>query len=385
MQRQREENEARVLIKSSTALSQNEIIKWLLDLRTHPSIDQSGFAVTAVAESKVGEQYLYAAGVNVENSEHNRLGMHGEQTALMILQAYTAGVGKFSRIWIMAASKSTIVGSDDPKANIFVTPCGHCRQILHALSTDGSEIYAVSCNGVVSKAYKPTDLLSEAFSEKNLSLSSDLTSSKVALPCKTIPSFDQSFLGDPKRDLSDVIFDNFQLLLPHIIDTAFQTSPISAVMLKLPKNIYVPGVLVQDIAFLTTDAIFAAFAHAVTQFGAENLEIKEIHLYSVKEYKKDQALLTGSEINLLRRYSANHTPVYFYGKHGFQYQRTLKDCAKIEFDRNFSDGKEEEIQSSFVDDMPYQYAETLHLKSLALPAKQATIKPSEASDDLKPY
>lgn len=93
------------------------------------------------------------------------------------------------------------------------------------------------------------------------------------------------------------------MIKPHIIDRNFLTSTIETCLLKTENNnvfYYFTGSLVQDIAFMTTDTIFAALAQAITEMGDQRLEIKEEHLFSSL---LDPSQLSGVELQHLVRFS----------------------------------------------------------------------------------
>lgn len=326
-------SEITVLKQFELPMSQNEITTWLRDLREHCHIKQSHFAVSSVVETRCGDQYIYAGGVNVENDDHNKLGMHGEQNALVTLQSVMGGSAHFSKIWIMAAPESVVAGSNDPLADNFALSCGHCRQILLSFSQPDSVVYSVSCNGAVSGPYDLKEWLPGTFNEGDLNIQK--VQESETRQTEMIALYRDNFLIKNSSDPTQIIFDLFsQLLKPHIIDLKFVTSPIFAVMFKLTNGCYIPGVLVQDIAFLTTDAIFAALGHAITRFGATAVHIEEIHLYG-KINTDELSLLTGSELGLLRKFGDRDTPVFSYAAEGLIHKSTLANIAKHAYEKDF--------------------------------------------------
>ena len=326
-----EKSDVVVIRRAKEPLSQSDITNWLGDLRDHSYINSSHFSVACVIEAKVRGEFIYAAGVNVENKEQNRLGMHGEQNALVTLQSFLGGNMKFSKAWIMAADEPIKAGSKDKKADAFSLSCGHCRQILISFVNPETTIYAVSCNGAVSQPYDVRTLLPEAFSELDLSIQK--------------PTDDEGIQGDTPLHKYNFYIDssNPASLKPHIINPKYITSPISAVTLKLVNGCYIPGVLVQDAAFLTTDAVFSAFGHAIARFGAKGVEIVEIHLYGNTANVEDSSLLASSELSLLREFGDKDTPVFYYQADKLDHQTTLASIAWQKYQKDFGQKREEKM------------------------------------------
>lgn len=319
-----------IIKKSLVALSSGEITEWLLNLRKNCYVEQSNFAVSSVILVKQREYFIYGAGVNVENSEHNRLGLHGEQNALATLVAYLGDTIQLSEIWVMGANEKITVGSTDPLANNFPTSCGHCRQILLSFATNETKMYSVSCNGALKEALNVSTCLPDAFSERDLNIqkipiNQDLTQETNAF-FKPLNPID--LLPNKEKPLSNNdILRYFSTLKPHIINTQFKTSPITAVIVRLINGYYVPAVLLQDIAFLTTDAIFAVIAQAITRFGAEEAQIAVIHLYSEKQRTLEASLLlTGAEIQFIKKFASPDIPIFHYNSSGCQSETTLSQC-----------------------------------------------------------
>lgn len=106
------------IIRSTTPLSQSDIIRQLQNLREHSLIDSSHYAVSAIIEIKLDDNtYAYVSGVNIENHEHNRLSMHAEQNALATAQTLLGGNIRFSKVWVMGAPNFIKSGSNHPLAD----------------------------------------------------------------------------------------------------------------------------------------------------------------------------------------------------------------------------------------------------------------------------
>lgn len=292
-------------------LSQSTIVQMLTTVRENSVSPFSNYKVGAVVEVRLSENlYFYTYGVNVEDNSHNRLSLHSEQNALASAISLLGGDTKFSTLWVMAAPANAV---PDPTQQPSKS-CGHCRQIMISLSQSMEQIYAVTLDGRFSSPpdnFEEGQFLPDAFSEKDVNpdfvnLNSDIALTDFHSKLQLWKSF-----TEPRSLTEDEIKQCLQKLSPHIISADYQTSPITACIVKCNNGYYTPGVLVQDIAFLTTDTIFAAIGHAVTRFGGENLWFDEIHLAS-EVLNPDQ--LTSAEIEALTlgHYAHDQTMVYFY-------------------------------------------------------------------------
>ena len=307
-----------LFIKTTQPLSNNEIYTALINTRTHALAPYSNYHVATVAEIKLKDNlYFYTSGVNIENDEHNRLGMHSEQNALAAAVTLLGGDVKFTRAWVMAAPASASA-KDSQSAG---KACGHCRQIMMSLAKENAEIYTVTLDGQFSTPDSfENNFLPDSFSERDLQLPTHETATYSSTP--------QSWkLINQVHDLTkDEITKYLQILTPHLISKHFQTSTITACIIKCNNNRYAAGVLMQDIAFLTTDAIFAAIGNAITQFGHKNLRFDEIHLASSVLYPS-QLNLTEIE-TLSRRYVNTDTVVHFYTPDNQHTCYSFLDCKR---------------------------------------------------------
>ena len=301
-------------------LTSAQLVQKLTALRKHALIDSSHFAVAAVAMIKRPDgQFAYIGGVNVENSEHNRLGMHAEQNAIAAAQSILGEDVKFSKIWVMGAPDAIEPGSTHFLADNHVKPCGHCRQILLSFSAVESEVYSVTVNGVIGEPELLPALLPTAFSERDL----DTVVIEGDMPLVQI-----SRLPWLQVSLSDANIRTFcSEIKPHMINPAFQTSSIVACIIKASdhsatQSCYFPGALVQDIAFLTTDALFSSVGQAVTQFGA-GFQLQEVHLYASI---LNPAQLSGSELSHIARFSTASTRIKFHTASESGQFLTLAEC-----------------------------------------------------------
>lgn len=302
------------VVIQATRLKDDQIINKLRLLRPNSLADSSRYTVAALLEIQLEEDlYAYVSGVNVENNEHNRLGIHAEQNAVATTQTLLGKQANITRVWVMGAPSHVNEASDDAMADIYVQPCGHCRQILLGYAGADVEIYSVTVKGKISAPFKLKNLLPHAFVEENLDIRESERDETTTAYAKAY-----QLLMEPITLEKNEILQYFKMLTPRIINSAFKTSPIESCLIKLASNHYVPGTLVQDIAFLTTDAIFTALGLAVTQFGHEALEFSEVHLSASS---LDTAWLTGSECRLIGRFAKQDIPIHFYTPEG---KRTYK-------------------------------------------------------------
>lgn len=317
-----------------TPLTQEEITDHLRLLRQHSLIESSHFAVSTVLELKLKDGvFAYVSGVNVENAEHNRLGMHAEQNAIAAAQSLFGGNIKFSKAWLMGAPDTLSKGSDHFLADNLITSCGHCRQILLSFSTPETQIFSVSVNGAVGDAMTFPTLLPSAFSERDLETTAEVAPPEPPAMVRHGFFEDASPLMMPGRHLtsSEALLPH-QIraacaeVTPHLVDRRFRTSPIDVCMLKISREDslhYFTGVLVQDIAFLSTDAVFSSLGQAITEFGGHHLRLEEVNLYG-ESLSPDQ--LSSTELQHLARFSTAETRIKFHTRDASSEVLTIADC-----------------------------------------------------------
>ena len=291
---------------SKIPLSQAAIIEMLKEKRVKAWTPLTDYKVGTVVEVQLNENlYFYATGVNIENDKHHRLSMHSEQNALVCMLTLLGGDTKFSKLWVMAASSDAVPDPGQKPGK----SCGHCRQIMLSLAKPGAKIYAVTLDGRFYEDSFEKQFLPDAFSEKDLHLLSENSVFRGDIIAS--PKLQAWKIVTESKDLTaDEINKYLQVLSPHIISKKFQTSPIIACIVKCNNSRYAVGVLAQDIAFLTTDAVFAVIGNAITQFGGENLWFDEIHLAS-NTLRSSQ--LSFAEIEMLsQHYVHSQTKVCFH-------------------------------------------------------------------------
>ena len=296
------------LLQQPTPITAAQVIAHLRALRQHSVVESSQFAVSALLELELNNgQFTYVGGVNVENAEHNRLSLHAEQNALSTAQTLFGGNVTITKIWTMGGPSDVRAGSSHPLADYPVMSCGHCRQLLLSVAAKEAKICAVTINGKISPVDLLQMLLPKAFSEQDLALE------KAEAPA--LKKWQGWQLLKQQQTLSNAdIFVYLSCLSPHLINPQFQTSALTSCLLKLKgKKGYIPGVLVQDVAFLTTDAIFSAVGLAITQYSARELIIEALYLYSSSTAR---IVLTGSELAFIRRFAKADLALHFYDASG---------------------------------------------------------------------
>ena len=317
---------------SADALTPSQLIENLGDLRQNSLVDSSHFRVSAIVEILLDDlTFAYVGGVNIEHSEHNRLGMHAEQSAIVAATSLFGKSFKLLNVWVMGAPDSITKGSSDPLADNFVNPCGHCRQILLSFATERTAVFSVTVNGAVKDPASLVDLLPRAFSERDLSIEATVTKPQGKGSAHSlfapVPKIQPCKFLEHHADLDDAEIRSLgAAIIPHVIHPGFKTSQIQACIIKvndLHAIHYFSGALVQDIAFLTTDAVFASIAEAITEFGGKGLKIKEIHLYGES---LDPAQLSGVELQHITRFSTSDTKVQFHKHDESSKIFSIKDC-----------------------------------------------------------
>lgn len=302
------------VIRTTEPISASDIVNFLLQLRKRAYPPFSNFYVAAVLEIKQENYFYYIGGVNVENHDHNRLSIHAEQNAIAIASTLL-GKFKLQKVWVMGAPGDDVIAMDQSYLNQQVQLCGHCRQILMGFANKDTLIISVSMNGNFSAPKPLTALLPEAFLQEDLYLESNTT-----LKCTQPSVILEHINSNEKLNLAQII-SAFKNLNPLIIHPQNQTSAISKCILQFKSNRYVPGVLVQDVAFLTTDAIFCAYGFAVSLYGINNLSLEAIHVaYDDLEASDNNTedMISSSELSLLATISETDFSIYFYKNNEFQ-------------------------------------------------------------------
>lgn len=327
-------------------ISEQEIVDRLKEVRSYAWAPYSKYHVATIVEIEFEGKFYYTSGVNVELPGHNKNSSHSEQSALGCAGSYVGDI-PFSRMWIMAAPASA-TPEQEPVAG---KSCGHCRQISASISKPNAKIYTVTLKGELLKPDTFEDkFLPDSFSERDLdippSLPKNSGKSTTFFGSQKFRAWD---IPQEKRELTtDQISQYLYVLSPHIVNNEFKTSPVKAVMAKCKQG-YAAGVLRQDIAFLTTDAVISLIANGINQFGHQELRFFEIH-FSSDSY--DPGQLSGAEIQLLSEYVHSKTMVYFHTPNGLKsypfiecLRATYKSVEK-QLEQNFSVNLEENLLKS---------------------------------------
>jgi cytidine deaminase len=232
-------------------LESGDIHKWLMELRAHAHIPESGFAVSAVFRTP--EDY-YFAGVNVENPDH-RLATHGEEGAIA---AMVTALGKQATIaegWVMGAGPGT-------PEDFLPHCCGKCRQQIAAFAAPEAAIHSFSLKGAV-----------------------ETTTVGAFLPnAFTFRDYIRGFAPAPKTaaapaDIEGRLLRKGALAEEEVGAWLKELEPIDyasktrqAVVLQLDNGSCVAGVRIEDAAFLDISAAQAALAIAAAACGSFKVE-----------------------------------------------------------------------------------------------------------------
>jgi cytidine deaminase len=276
-----------IVLSYPKPLSQAELTTWLQQLRAHAYAPLSQFPVAVALEVKL-DRYYYFGGVNVESKYHNRLSIHAEQSAL---SALVTGLGPLARF-----SRGFCLGGPDSSEK-FVWPCGHCRQILLEFSTPETTFQAITPNGTVAEACHFEQLLPNQFGLANLELTKLLTQDhrNFAYP------YLETEVTDPKA-INSLLPD----LVPYRLASEYQTTGYDRAILECQNGALIPGVMLQNAAFLTLDPVMAALAIAVSRYGP-NLTIKNIHLPLTEH---TNSLLSDAEQRFTEQFSSSFGVIY---------------------------------------------------------------------------
>lgn len=276
------------------ALSNENIAKWLAEIRKNAYAPFSNFAVAVILEVHINDQYYYFAGVNVESKQCNRISLHAEQTALNTMVTCLGPRIKLSRAFFMGA----LIGTESTREPEFCWPCGACRQILLEFATSQTLMQPVALNHQFATAKTLAELLPETFSAANLGHQDKPQAQLNPIALEFFLS--QQRNADIPRHLAK--------LNPHILDKKFQTTAYSRIIVECEDKTLIPGVLMQNAAFLTTEPIVAAVGNAVSRYG-KSLSISKLH---VLQPNADLALeVSPLELDFARQFGPGLTLRYY--------------------------------------------------------------------------
>jgi cytidine deaminase len=304
---------------AKSPLSDAEITAWLQAARQHSFAPYSQFAVSVLFEILLpDDRYAYVLGVNLENHLHNRLSLHAEEVAQNIAQALLGNLPA-RRIFVMGAPQALQPDSKDPGAKKYITPCGHCRQMLVSHHLPETGVFGVAVAGEIQALGTLATLLPCSF---NLDLKS-ATPEVQGVTASTGSA--QFFKAIHPKDLltrhdalsKEDALQYLRQLSPHLINPEHCTSSVLACILCLSQQEsslfrfrYAVGVVNQDLAFLTTDAIDGALGQANAHFGMHAVQgqIAEIHCHM----KEEGSSLTPLEISTLRHFMGSGAVMLHY-------------------------------------------------------------------------
>jgi len=277
----------RVEIFKKGTLSEKDIHNWLVELRPHAYIPESGFAVSVILRASLGgESDYYFAGVNVENGDH-RLSTHGEEGAIAAMIVALGKQAKIVELWCMGAPEKLKLNDKDPAADVCTTCCGKCRQQIAGFAAADAKIHYVSLHGkvetttvgaflpalfllpVAPPSTKPV-VLSAAQVEQKLRRKGPLTQADIETWLKSLEPVD-------------------------LISKVSQS-----IVLELDNGSYVAGTRVEDVAFIDINVVHAAIAIAAGAVGS--FKVKSAWIYTKGHTSENCALLSPSSLQVLREF-----------------------------------------------------------------------------------
>lgn len=247
-------------------LSDEDIHKWLVELRPHAYIPESGFAVSVVLRaSLIGEDDYYFAGVNVENIDH-RLSTHGEEGAIAAMIVALGNQARIAELWAMGAPLNLKPGDKSPYAEACATCCGKCRQQIAGFAANDAKLHYVSLNG----KFETTTVgaaLPEAF---RLPVSAEKPKHSVAATAHA----EKNLLRQGPLTQAEI-----ESWLKSLEPVDFISGTSQSIILGLDNGFYVAGTRVEDAAFVDISATQSAVAIAAVAFGT--FKITGIWIYTV--------------------------------------------------------------------------------------------------------
>jgi len=235
-------------------LSDKDIHKWLVELRPHAYIPESGFAVSVILRASLaGEEDYYFAGVNVENIDH-RLSTHGEEGAIAAMITALGNQAKIVELWAMGAPLNLKSGDNSPYAEACATCCGKCRQQIAGFAANDAKVHYVSLNGKVETTTVGA-FLPEAF---RLPVSAEK------------PKRSGAASGNAEKNLlrkGPLTEAEIESWLKSLEPVNFISGVSQSIVLELDNGFYVAGTRVEEAAFIDISVIQAAVAIAVGTFG----------------------------------------------------------------------------------------------------------------------
>jgi cytidine deaminase len=240
-------------------LSATEITEWLVSLRGHAHVPESGFPVTAVFRARVqGVDDYYFAGVNVENAEH-RLSTHGEEGAIA---AMVVGLGPQAEIvegWVMGALRTAPVDSDN-----LASCCGKCRQQIAGFATADVKIHAVALNGKISTT-TVGDFLPDVFTFRQF-LTEAPAVKKTSTAAPSAAEVEGRLIWQGNLTEHEIF-----TWLERTESVDYASKIPQAIVLQLDNGAYVAGAKVEEAAFNDMNAAQCALAIAVSEFGIRRI------------------------------------------------------------------------------------------------------------------
>ena len=302
-------------------LSQDEITTWLLSLRNHPYVPESGFGVTAVFRARLKEQDdYYFAGVNVENIDH-RVGTHGEEACLA---AMVTGLGPTAEVvegWVMGAPKGVKPADDKPSVDTIITCCGKCRQQIAGFADEAVKINSVTLRGKIVSTTVGA-FLPGLYTYRHMRADSGgIHKMETAAPAPSCEVVENKLMRPGPVSEKEI----FRWL--HEIESVDYTSKISqSMILKLDNGMYVSGATIEEVASVSMNAAQTAVSIAVTAFG--ECRIEKVWIYTQGRDGKElpaegYGVPTLAALQTLLQLAERNVPVCLFAGNGSTQHLTL--------------------------------------------------------------
>lgn len=249
------------LMRLGKKLASEDIVSWLRALRAHASAPYSGYKVSGVVEVRYGSDYLYFAGVNVENAEA-LLGTHGEEGAVAVMVTALGKAARAGSVWVMGAADLPPEKQKEARAG---SCCGRCRQRLAGFADAGTPVHSVTPGGAFTTR-TIAELLPDSFSFANLpggGAGADKGQVEAGLSAEQI----KARLVREAPQTESEIFEWLNSLYPE--DGA--SGIAQAAIIRLENGIYAAGVRIEDAAYTGINAVQTALATATTGYGRQKI------------------------------------------------------------------------------------------------------------------
>ena len=307
-------------------MSDQDIYRWLLDLRAHAHIPQSHFAVAVVFRARCGgEEDYYFGGTNVENMDHH-LSTHGEEGAICSL---VTALGKSAEIvegWVIGAPDHIKPGDGSVAAGSIASCCGRCRQQIAGFSAAGTKIHYFSLSGRM-ETTTVGEFLPQPFTFRQF------------IP--DLVAIEKTGTAPPAADIEKRLIRKAPLSAAEIsdwlkglesIDYVSKTS--QSIVVELDNGFYAAGIKIEEASFSgAVNVARCAMAVATSAFGTQ--KVLNVWVYTCGRDEKKLPVgsfgtLPMSALQVLFEFAKDETlPVHYLGEDGLVVNKTLITAAEI--------------------------------------------------------